>query len=159
MVLSLLGFKITVVPRKWIRSFNTLAVDGLGQDMWSGTDEYIQYHYVSPYKMAMAEHRISHEKLDRIINTGNPNRVVSYFREFIDKHYAVLKRRMRQVKYIARLAKDKIKYRAYDIPCVDPAICKEGKVKRRLLQETDAERMTWNLWDLYEEELFDDIPN
>merc|ERR1719204_326745 len=104
MVLSLLGFKITVVPQKWRRSFNTLAVDGKGQDMWSGTDEYIQYHYVSPYKMALAEHRISHEKLDRIINTGNPNRVVSSLRCAIEKHYFVLKRRMRQVKYLARVA-------------------------------------------------------
>jgi len=157
-VLSLLGFKITRFPSKWSKSFSANAVDGLGQDMWSGTNEYVQYHYLSPYKMAMAEHRISHEKLDRIINTGNPNRVVSYFREFIDKHYDVLKRRMRQVKYLARVAKAEIKYRPWDIPCVDPAICKEGKVKRRLLEETDLERLTWNVWDLFEEDLFDDIP-
>jgi len=134
-----------------------MAVDGTAQDAWSRTQEYVQYHYVSPYKMAHAEHRVTHEKLDRIINTGNPNRVVSFFREFIDKHYSVLKRRMRQVKYLARIAKDKVRYRHWDIPCVDQAVCKERN--RRLLGESDPGNITWDLWSLFDEDFCDDIPS
>lgn len=157
MVLSLLGYHITKFPNEWVRGWNAMAVDGKSHNMYSGTKEYVQYHYVSPYKMAMAEHRVTHEKLDRIINAGDPNRVVSFFREFIDKHYSVLKRRMRQVKYLARIAKDKIPYRTWDIPCVDPAVCKE-KPPRRRLEETDKRHLLWNSWGLEEEELLDDIP-
>jgi len=108
--------------------------------------------------MAIAEHRVTHEKLDRIINTGNPNRVVSYFREFIDKHYFVLKRRMRQVKYLARIAKKEIHYRTWDIPCVDPAVCDENPPRRRL-KVTKAEQVIWDSWALEDEEIIDDIPD
>jgi len=157
MILSLLGYRITRFPRNWVKGWDAMAVDGKQNDMWSRTKEYVQYHYVSPYKMAMAEHRVTHEKLDRIINTGDPNRVVSFFREFIDKHYSVLKRRMRQVKYLARIAKDKVPYRTWDIPCVDPVVCAERKPRRRL-KETDQQVMMWDSWGLEEEGLVDDIP-
>jgi len=158
MILSLLGYSITKFTKQWSRGWDAMAVDGIAQDMFLRTREYVQYHYVSPYKMAMAEHRVTHEKLDRIINTGDPNRVVSYFREFIDKHYSVLKRRMRQVKYLARIAKKQIQYRAWDIPCVDPAVCNE-KPPRRRLEETDYRHIIWDSWGLEEEEILDDIPD
>jgi len=79
---------------------------------------------VFPYQMAAVEQRVAHEKLDRMINAGDPNRVISYFRKFIEKHYDVLRRRMRQVKYLARRAKEDTKYyRVWDIPCLTSEEC------------------------------------
>lgn len=137
MILSLIGYSITTFRES---GWDELAVDGKRQDMYRRTKEYIQYHYISPYKMAMAEHRVTHEKLDRIINTGDPNRVIFFFREFVDKHYSVLKRRMRQVKYLARVAN-------------------ANKAIRRLNKTTHNRDVMWNSWGLEEEEIIDDIPD
>jgi hypothetical protein len=74
--------------------------------------------------MLAADHRVHHEKLDRMVNADAAEDIVAYFRRFIDIHFEVLRRRQMEVKYLAqRLSKHDTSFKANfgkvpDIPVV-----------------------------------------
>jgi hypothetical protein len=110
LVLSLLGYDITMVGSKYSLAMIPHATDS----MVSGKFAYMQdtllvYHYVSPREMLSADQRVIHEKLDRMINADMVDEIIVFFRQFIDEHFDVIRRRQVEVKYLA-----------------NKALCKEG---------------------------------
>ena len=42
----------------------------------------------------------THEKIDRIINAGRVDALTTFFREFVDSHYTVLRYRAAEARYL-----------------------------------------------------------
>ena len=60
--------------------------------------------------------RVTHEKIDRIINTGNAQRIVDYFREFVDSHFWILRKRQQEVVALVKRIGREMEPRVYDVP-------------------------------------------
>ena len=103
LLLGLLGFTITKFPQAIESSMLAYAVDSKEMNDYAhGAHEMMIYHYVSPRKLIHAHHRVMHEKLDRMVNAGAIQDIVSFFRSFINQHFEIVRRRQVEVKYQAK---------------------------------------------------------
>jgi hypothetical protein len=70
-------------------------------------EKFWGYHYADPGLLVLADWRVQHTKLDRMINAaaeggeGTVDHIMKYFRNFIDEHFQALRRDQISVKYVA----------------------------------------------------------
>jgi hypothetical protein len=100
MLLTLLGVEPERPPNteKWSRMFQVSAVDG--PDDHPADLGRPHYHYMGPTRMVTLDQRATHEKIDKIVNSGRVDWLVEYFRQFVDEHYDVLRATMTDVRYV-----------------------------------------------------------
>eukprot|EP00656_Telonema_subtile_P012721 TRINITY_DN16421_c0_g1_i1.p1 TRINITY_DN16421_c0_g1~~TRINITY_DN16421_c0_g1_i1.p1 ORF type:complete len:303 (-),score=63.20 TRINITY_DN16421_c0_g1_i1:155-1063(-) len=110
---ALLGIKHVKLPDAWSGAMASGAADHDGMIQHK---RFFGYHFLQPRKMLAVDQRVTHEKLDRLINTGDPQAVIHMFREFIDSHYLVLRKRQQEVVRLAKQQKSGVSVREYDIP-------------------------------------------
>jgi len=110
LLLSLLGHRVTYLP--WSKEANSVfpgvGERGRGNRAYGKgkkpSKETILLHYVSPREMLAAHQRAEHEKLDRMVNSGDYEQIITVFREHIDRHFTILRAKQVQVKYLATKA-------------------------------------------------------
>merc|ERR1711865_360028 len=112
LLMALLGVKHVGFPPRWHGAFSVAALDHRGPAVTH--KEFFANHYVAPRKMIAMHQRATHEKIDRIVNTGNAQAVVDYFREFVESHFYVLRKRQQEVVALAKKHGEDI--REYDVP-------------------------------------------
>ena len=115
LLMSLLGVKHVLFPTQWNGAFSPLALDH--HKLQVGHTEHLANHYVSPRKMLAMHERATHEKIDRMINAGSVQLIIDFFREFVEHHFLVLRKRQQEV--VALAAKSGQAGRIYDIPVPD----------------------------------------
>jgi hypothetical protein len=106
LLLTLLGIRPEMIPRntKWPGLFRSEGIDNEYAQL--SRTERPHYHYLYPTSMLAVDHRVTHEKIDRIINSGKIEALISYFREFVDEHYDTLRKKMVEIRYVHEKCKE-----------------------------------------------------
>ena len=104
LIAELLQIKMVSFPRKWTGASKRGAIDHtqIEPPPLITHKEFWGAHFVSPRKMLAMHQRAIHERLDRLVNTGDAEQVVKYFRDFADKHFMVLRKRQQEVTVLAK---------------------------------------------------------
>lgn len=100
LILSLMGLRVTSIPA-FHRKMHAYAVDSKDVDH-SDHGEVVLYHYVQPGRMPGIDQCAHHNKLDRMVNAGDPAAVLAYAREFAAVHRGVAARRDAQLRLHCR---------------------------------------------------------
>ena len=100
LVFQLLGFQVTHFKEPAKFAWNS--VDALQNNHYD-VGGNIVYHYVSPRKMLLADQRVQHEKLDRLVNAGPDaaESVVQFARDTIDHEFRALRKLQMSTKWLA----------------------------------------------------------
>lgn len=97
--MSLLGIPVTPFLPGYEASAS--AIDGSEKEFVGRSNRWL-FHYMSPRKFLALDHMFTHEKMDKLINGGDVEKVLSFARTFIDQHFDVLRRTQSLLKEVTK---------------------------------------------------------